>query len=233
MTLKHQRKETNFISNPVNPIRILLVDDHALVRESLSQTLSENPDFQIVGLAEDAQVALMLAEKTIPDVIIMDIDMPGMICFDAAKRISAQLPHARLIFLSAFVHDRYIEQAIMVGARGYLTKHEPTEKFVEAIRASMRGSTYFSPQVWKRLVVDEKGFRVNSSTPSRSSTLTVRELEVLRYLANGLSKKEVARMMHVSPKTVEVHTTNMMNKLGIHKQVELARFALREGLTHL
>lgn len=215
------------------PTRILLVDDHTLVRQSLSEVLNRVPEFEIVGSVQDAQQAVTLAPQVSPDVILMDIDMPGMICFDAAKRIRAMLPEVRLLFLSAFVHDRYIEQALQVGASGYLSKHEPQEQLIIAIQSAMNNASYFSPQVWERLVVDQNGVRINSESASRTSTLTLREIEVLRYLANGLSRKEIAAVMHLSLKTVEVHATNMMNKLDIHNRVELTHFALREGFINL
>lgn len=225
--------QSRAIQKHARPTRILLVDDHTLVRQSLAETLGKFANIEIVGSVEDAQKAVHLAPKVLPDVILMDIDMPGMICFDAARRIRSMLPETRLLFLSAFVHDRYIEQALNVGASGYLSKHEPHEKLVEAIQSAMNNSSYFSPQVWERLIVDQNGIRVNSSAASRTSTLTLREIEVLRYLANGLSRKEIAAVMHISLKTVEVHATNMMSKLDIHNRVELTRFALREGFINL
>jgi DNA-binding NarL/FixJ family response regulator len=153
-----------------------------------------------------------------------------MLCFDAAKTIGTQCPHTRIVFLSAFFHDRYIEQAMAVQAWGYITKGEPEEAVVKAIHNVSAGVACFSPEVQRRIVVDAQGARLARKKQSRASTLSERELEVLRYLARGMTKKGIARTMHLSVNTVNRHTTNIMTKLDIHDRVELARFAIREGL---
>ncbi len=159
----------------------------------------------------------------------MDIDMPGMICFDAVDQMHKRLPDLAVIFLSAFFHDHYIEQAIAVGARGYVIKGDSPRTLFRALRAVAAGGAYFSKEVMARFTLDEQG-RPKPSGQTVNSTLTHREVEVLRYLARGLSKKEIARMMHISVKTVEHHSTSVMKKLDIHDRVELALYAIREGL---
>ena len=213
-----------------SPIRIVLVDDHALVRESLSQMLSGEPDFQIVRTANNAEDAIRAAFETKPDVLLMDIDMPGLICFDAADQILRMVDNVRIIFLSAFFHDHYIEQALRVKARGYVTKSEPPQKVIEAVRQVASGRVYFSPEVRSRIIAGDGEVKLAGSEQTRAATLSDREVEVLRYLARGLSKKEIATTMHVSVKTVEGHAQKVMDKLDIHDRVELARFAIREGL---
>ncbi len=211
-------------------ITILVVDDHAMVRSMLKDRLKSETDIEVVGSASDADQAITLAGEFKPDIILMDIDMPGMFCFDAAKVLRRSSPSPRIIFLSAFFHDRYIEQALKVGAWGYITKNQPDDVLLTAIRNVASGIAYFSPEVQARIVVDERGPRLSHGTCSRTSTLTQRELEVLRHLARGMSKKEVAQMIHISVNTVNRHTSSLMNKLDIHDRVELSRFAIREGL---
>ncbi len=211
-------------------IRILLVDDHALVRDALSGQLSELVEFDVVGTASDAGEAMERAFELEPDVIVMDIDMPGMICFDAAERIKTRLEEVKILFLSAFFHDHYIEKALQTGASGYLHKSEPVETLAMAIREVAAGGNFFSKEIRVRVVKTDKGFSLEQGAKTRAQTLTDREIEVLRYLARGLAKKEIATIMHLSPKTIESHCTRVMDKLDIHDRVELARYAIREGL---
>lgn len=212
------------------PISLLLVDDHALMRRMLADRIACEPDMLVVGTVEDAAAAVAEAIRQRPDIILMDIDMPGVICFDAARTIQELCPKTRIIFLSAFFNDRYIDQALAVEAAGYLTKTEPPESVIAAIRAVAAGKSYFSPQVQSRIVVDSDGIRLAQPKQSRASTLSGRELEVLRYLARGMSKKQIAQTMYISAKTVNNHTAHVMDKLDIHDRVELSRFAIREGL---
>jgi DNA-binding NarL/FixJ family response regulator len=211
-------------------IRILIVDDHALVRGALTERVQREPDLEVVGNAGNADEAIALTLECSPDIILMDIDMPGMICFDAAREIASLRPETRVIFLSAFLHDWYIQQALQVKARGYLTKREPPERVIAAIREVATGGAFFSEEVRSRIVVDSSGATLGEDSTSLVSTLTTREVEVLRYIARGLSKKEIATIMHISAKTVDKHSTNLMSKLKIHDRVELARYAIREGL---
>lgn len=212
------------------PVKLLIADDHALMREMLTGRLNNEPDLQVVATVGNADDAVAEARQHKPDIVLMDIDMPGLVCFEAARTIQRQLPETRVIFVSAFFHDRYVEQALSVGAAGYVTKSEPPESVVKAIRSAATGVSYFSPEVQARIVVDTMGTRLAQQGQSRASTLTPRELEVLRYVARGLSQKEIASTMHVSAKTVHCHCANIMTKLDIHDRVELTRFAIREGL---
>ena len=210
---------------------VLLVDDHELLRETLRERLQREAFITVVGAAGNAEEAIELARSHRPDVIVMDIDMPGLVCFEAARQITAAQPDVRLIFLSAHTHDHYIEQALKVGALGYLTKSEPPEKLVTAISAAMRNESSFSDEIRSRMVIESERARLSDKVVSRASTLSERENETLRYIARGLPHKEIADLMHVGPRTVAKHTENLMRKLGIHDRVELARFAIREGLS--
>ena len=212
-------------------ISILLVDDHAMVRRLLGQRLEAELDMTVVAAVGNADDSITEAIRLKPDIILMDIDMPGLSCFEAAGTIRRQCPDTRIIFLSAFFHDRYIEQAMDVQAWGYITKNEPENSVLEAIRKVSAGFAYFSPEVKARIVVDSQGARLASQGKSRVSSITEREMEVLRYLARGMAKKEIAHTMHISVHTVNRHTTSLMSKLDIHDRVELARYAIREGLS--
>jgi DNA-binding NarL/FixJ family response regulator len=214
-------------------ISIVLADDHALVREAVRGRLDSEADLTVVAVASNADEAASEALRLKPDVVLMDIDMPGLICFDAARTIKTQCPDTRIIFLSAFAYDRFIENTLAVEASGYVTKDEPPEAVIQAIRSALSGLTYFSPRVQSRIVVDTEGARLAHPSRSRASTLTSREQEVLRYLARGLSKKQIAQTMRISVKTVDHHSVNLMGKLDLHNRVELARYAIREGLAEM
>lgn len=217
----------------MNLTRILLVDDHDLLRRMLAEHLEKEGVFEVVGSAADADEAVTLAERCHPDLIVMDIDMPGADCFEAARTILASWPATRIVFLSAFVHDRYIEDALRVGAMGYLTKTESPQKVVAALREVAAGRAAYSDEVRSRMVVGSSGMSLVQPSRSRAATLSRREIEVLRYVARGMATKEIAQIMHVSAKTIDNHRSNLMDKLDIHDRVELARFAIREGLAEL
>lgn len=212
-------------------VRVVLIDDHAMVRDSLATWLSQETDIEVVAVAPDADAGTEAVLDVRPDVVLMDIDMPGLSCFDAARQIRRQLPEVHIVFLSAFTNDSYIQQALAVEARGYLTKRETPVAIVEAIRTVVQGGVHFSKEVQGRIVVDGENVRLEQAGEATcGSTLTARELEVLRYIARGMAKKDIGATMHLSVKTVENHSNSIMRKLRIHNRVELARYAIREGL---
>ncbi|MEK6643718.1 MAG: response regulator transcription factor [Planctomycetota bacterium] len=210
--------------------RILLVDDHALVRDALAERLMREPDLIVAAVAPDAKEALARVADSAPDLILMDIDMPGMLCFEAARRVTESHPAVKIIFLSAFFHDAYIDQALAVRAHGYVTKSESPDVVVSAIREVLSGGAYFSEEVRSRIVVDGSGLRLGAGARSRSATLSRREMEMLRYVAQGWNKKLIALRNNISVKTVDNHISSIMEKLDIHTTVDLVRFAIREGL---
>lgn len=212
-------------------VRILLADDHALVRDSLAERLNREVDLQVVARVDTTDAAVETASQLRPDVVLMDINMPGTFAFKAARLILEAVRDIRLIFVSAFTNDIYIEQALAVDAHGYLTKREPVDRVIRGIREVMSGGISYSEEVQSRIVVDENRVRLNPrQAVSRISTLSQRELEVLSYLAKGKGKKEIALLTNLSVKTIDHHTTRLMKKLDIHDRVELTLFAIREGL---
>ena len=211
-------------------ISVLLADDHALVREALGNWLRAAGDIKVIGEVGSADEAVAIAVREKPDIVLIDIDMPGLLAFDAVRTIRTRSPNTRVVVLSGFFHDRYIEDALAAEASGYITKGEPADAVVRAVRTVAGGGVYFSPEVQARIVVDSTGARLAAAGTTRASMLTARELEVLRYIARGLSKKDIAGIMHLSVKTVDNHSTSLMTKLNIHDRVELARYAIREGL---
>jgi len=213
-----------------NPITIVLADDHAIVRQSLAALLRTHPGLVVVGDAGTTDEAILLAIRHQPTVAVLDIDIPGVECFEAARTIKSRCSRTGILFLSAFSHDRYIDAALNVGALGYVTKSETPEAVVAAIRAIAACESSSSPEIQSRIVISREGVRLANEPRSRAATLTAREVEVLRYIARGMSKKEIAQTMHLSVKTVENHATNVMTRLAIHDRVELARYAIREGL---
>ncbi len=212
------------------PTSILLVDDHALLREALKSQLAAEFGMKVVGTAGNGDDAVTQAKALRPDIVLMDIDMPGQVCFEAARAIKALSPATRVIYLSSFCQDRYIEQALSAHAMGYITKEEPPDVVVKAIRRVASGIGCFSPRVRSRIVFDQDGPRLSRRSRSRASQLTRREKEVLCYLARGMAKKEIALAIHIAHGTVNIHTASLMKKLDIHDRVDLARFAIREGL---
>ncbi|MEA2003087.1 MAG: response regulator transcription factor [Actinomycetota bacterium] len=210
-------------------VSVVLADDHVLVREMLYELLSRE-GMTVAGVAPCGDDAVELAATAQPDVVVLDIDMPGISAFEAARGVRRMSPKTKVIFLSAYVHDCYIDQALGAEASGYLTKSEPPAAIVEAIRKVHRGATSFSPAVCDRIVIDPSGVRLGNGTRSRFESLTGREREFLAYVARGLSHKQIAYLVGISVKTVQHHIMHVMDKLEIHDRVELARFAIREGV---
>lgn len=205
------------------PARILLVDDHAMVREMLRRQIDSEGDMRVVVAASDMDEALLTATGVGLDLAVLDIEMPGRSVFESVPLLRRQHPGLRVMFLSGFHNDRNIRRALDVEAVGYASKNEPLPQLMQAIRQVARGETYFSPEVRERLA--------SEASTTRLDTLTKREMEVLGYLARGWSKKEIAQATCTSVKTVEQHCTHIMDKLDIHDRVKLARFAIREGVT--
>ena len=213
-------------------IKVLIVDDHVIFCEGLKSQLEADGYFQVVALANTAEAAVDLAVQHQPDIVLMDVEMPGLSPFSAASTINNIIHRTRIVFLSAFDHDFYIEQALKAKAWGFLVKHESTETVRNALLDVARGSVCFSRQVRSRIIADVNGLRLAPRSATVSSLLSTREIETLSYIARGLSTKEISEVMSISAKTVENHKTHLMSKLNIHDRVHLTRYAIREGIVN-
>ena len=213
------------------PIRILCVDDHSFLTEGLVARFALEKDLEHVGSLPSAERLVAVAKEKRPDIVLLDIEMPGPDPFVAADDLRRQCPDVRTIFLSAYVRDHYISAAVKAGAWGYFSKSEDAETIVKGIRKVAGGDFAFSPKVQERCRPAARGRRGGVEAPtSRVDALTAREQEVLRHIGRGLGREEIAKTMCRSPKTVDGHREAIMQKLGIHDRAELVRFAIREGL---
>lgn len=208
--------------------RIVLADDHALVRAGLRKLLESMPDIEVVGEAEDGRAALVLVESRRPDLVLMDIAMPGLNGIEAAARLSREHPEVRALILSMHQHEDYVRQALRAGAAGYLLKEAAPVELELAIQAVLRGEIYLSPAVSKGPVSDYVRRLRDEDTPD--GTLTPRQREILQLIAEGHTSKEIARRLSISVKTVETHRTQLMKQLDLHDIAGLVRYALRVGL---
>lgn len=203
---------------------IILVDDHQAVAEAVAMRF-EAAGFRVAERLDSAKGLIGAVQKRKPDVVLLDVSMPGPDPFEAVERVKNASPGAKVLFFSAFTNDRYIDRALASGADGYLTKGEPFDKIVKGIEQALAGKPYWSPDAAERVS------KVQGQPPvSRLSTLTPREAEVLRYLAQGMNCDELARHLGLSRKTVEKHQYHLRDKLRIYSPGELTLFAVREGL---
>ncbi|MFH1739737.1 MAG: response regulator transcription factor, partial [bacterium] len=209
--------------------RILLAEDHEVVREGLRSLLEKEKDLEIVGEAGDGRTAAQLVREKLPKVILMDITMPDLNGIDASAQILSEFPNMKIIILSMHAEQEYIQRALHAGVRGYMLKDGAYQELVNAIRTVLRGDIYLSPGITG--IVVGKYLEKTKTESSAISSLTLREREILQLLAEGLTAKEIATRLNLSTKTIEVHRQRIMDKLDIHNVVQLTRYAIREGLT--
>jgi DNA-binding NarL/FixJ family response regulator len=212
-------------------IRILLADDHKIVRQGLRTLLQKEPDMEVVAEAEDGRASLKLAQQFSPQVVIMDVGMPDLNGIEATRQVLADSPGIKVIALSMHSDRRFVVNMLKAGASGYLLKDSAFEELAAAIRAVMANKTYLSPGVSDVVIKDY----ISGPKPDSSafSVLTAREREVLQLMAEGRSTKQIADRLIVSVKTIETHRQQIMNKLNIHSVAELTKYAIREGLSAL
>jgi len=213
-------------------IRVLLVDDHKIVREGLRSILEKQPDIEVIAMGDNGRMALQLAGELRPDVAIIDIAMPEMNGIEAIRRISGANPGIRSLALSMHSARRFVVEALAAGAKGYILKDCAAEELVRAIRVVAGNETYLSPKITGLIVKDYVKRRPESQSLD-GSLLSNREREVLQLIAEGQSTKEIAFDLGVSGKTVETHRQQIMRKLNLHNVAELTRYAIREGITPL
>ena len=211
-------------------IRVFLTDDHTLFRQGVRTLLSAEPDMEVVGEASNGSDAVAKAAETRPDVILMDIGMTGLSSFEATRQLRKNRPETKVLFLTMYDDEDYLVECMEVGAGGYVLKDTPAPLLVSAIRDVNRGGSYLSPRMLAQLV-DDFRTRIKSTTRlPRFATLTTREKEVLKVLAEGNSVKEIASNLTLSVKTVEAHKFNLMRKLDIHNKSQLVQYAIQKKI---
>ncbi|HWV98984.1 MAG TPA: response regulator transcription factor [Candidatus Acidoferrum sp.] len=212
-------------------ITVLLSDDHTVVREGLRLLLETDPDIQVVGEAANGHQSVKEAKRLKPDVVLLDLAMPLLNGLEAARQITREVPSAKVLILSAYTDDQYIEHAIEAGAAGYLMKETVGDDLLRAIREVAKGNAFFSPPVAKRLLKQWQQHTGNGSPARTKATLlTSRQTEVLQLIAEGYATKQIADMLTLSIKTVEKHRQDLMNTLNIHNIASLTRYAVSSGV---
>ncbi len=213
--------------------RILITDDHMLFRQGIRTLLSGEPDLEVIGEAANAADAVSAARQLHPDVVLMDIGMPGMSSFEGTRQIRKDRPDTRVVFLSMYDDEDYLSESLAIGANGYLLKDSPADQLVMAIREVHRGGSVLSPRMLARLVDDFRGQGKGTTREPRFGTLTNRERDILKLLAEGKSVKEIASGFDLSVKTVEAHKFNLMRKLDIHNKAQLVQYAIQKKIIRL
>lgn len=211
-------------------IRILLADDHTILRTGLRAVLERHADLQVVGEASDGRQAVQVTEKDRPDVVIMDVGMPLLNGIEAARQITAKNPQIAIVVLSMHSDEGYVLRALKAGARGYLLKDSAEADLINAIRAVRDGKAFFSPAISRMLVDDYMRQLQQRGVEDSYELLTNRERELLQLLAEGKSNKDIARMLDLSLYTVETHRSNILEKLNLHSVPELMLYAIRKGV---
>ena len=208
------------------PIRILIADDHGVIRAGLRALLEDVPDITVVGEASDGVESLAKAVELKPDILLMDLSMPNMGGIEATRQLSQSEPKVRVLILTVHEDESLLKEVIRVGAAGYIIKRAAQEDLIHAIRVVSRGDLYIHPAMTRALFND-------AAVPPKVSeieTLTLREIEVLQLLAKGYTNRQIAEHLNLSPRTVEGHRSNVSGKLGLHSRVELVEYAEKHGL---
>jgi len=212
-------------------ITVIIADDHTLLREGMRLLLEKETDIQVVGEAADGQQSVREAKRLKPDVVVQDLAMPLLNGFGAARQIAKEVPGTKVLILSAYNDDQYIDHAIEAGAAGYLMKETVGDDLVRGIREVSSGNAFFSPAVAKRLLKQRQGRSFEeSSVATKATILTGRQTEILQLIAEGYANKQIAGMLSLSIKTVEKHRQDLMNTLNIHNIASLTRYAVSSGV---
>jgi two-component system response regulator NreC len=211
-------------------IRVLVTDDHAIVRDGICALLALTGDIEVVGEASNGREALEMVTKLSPDIVVMDIVMPLMDGLEATRRIHKGFPETKVIVLTQYEDSEYVLPVVEAGASGFVSKAAASSELTSAIRSVYRGDSFLSPSIARLLVEDYRQMARVGKSKGTSEQLTNREREILKLLAEGHTTREIAQMLVLSPKTVERHKTNLMAKLDIHNRLDLFKYALRKGI---
>lgn len=214
----------------MSTIKILLADDHVVMRRGIRALLERRADFQVVAEAGDGREAVQLMEVHSPHVVVADIAMPNLNGIEAARQIAQKWPQTAIVILSMHSDESYVLRALKAGARGYLLKDSPESDLINAILAVHEGKAFFSPAISKLLVEDYMRQLQQRGSEDSYELLTSREREVLQLLAEGKSNKDVAAMLNLSLHTVETHRSNILQKLNLHGTPELILYSIRKGV---
>jgi len=212
------------------PVRVVVADDHAIVREGIRQVLDGTDGIAVVGEASNGPEAFAQAQQLVPDVVVLDVSMPGESGLEVAKRLKRALPATRVLMLSVYDNTEFVLEAVRAGADGYLLKDSSPSELRAAIRTVMSGESAFSAAAARQLSTALREEETNRERAERVASLTARELDVLRHVVAGRTNKETAAMLGISHRTVETHRENILKKLGVRSVAELTRLALEMGL---
>jgi len=212
-------------------LTVLLADDHTIMRQGLRAVLAVEADIEVVGEADNGRQAVQLVKKFLPDVVVMDITMPLLNGLEATRQITREVPSTRVIILSSYSDDEYVEQLTEAGAIGYLLKQTAADDLIKAIREAKQGNAYFSPAISRRMLdYYRRAFLSGEPVRKPTESLTSREREVVQLIAEGKTNKQIAAELFLSIKTVEKHRQQVMNRLNIHDIAGLTRYAMAKGL---
>src|SRR5688500_9495489 len=214
----------------MSTIRVLIVDDHEIVREGLQTLLAEEPDFEVAGSAGDGASAVAFAKATKPDVILMDLLMPGLDGIEATRRILRDNPAARVLVLTTFADDQHVRDAIQAGAIGYLLKDVLKADLLRALRDATMGKPSLHPEVQQHLMREMAGKSSSQGEALPHASLTGREVEILRLIAEGRSNKEIAAALHLTEGTIKGYVSTIFDKLGVEDRTQAALYAVKNGL---
>jgi DNA-binding NarL/FixJ family response regulator len=221
----------------MDQIRVLLIDDHELVRSGIKALLEKSEDIRVVGEAGEGHEGLACIRDANPDIVLLDISLPGLNGLEVAAKAMKEFPRLRIIFLSMHANEEYVLQALKVGASGYVLKHASTKELELAVRAAKKGETFLSPAISNAVVSDyvgrTKGGKEKKPGINPYEVLTSRQREILQLIAEGLSTKEIAQKLGLSINTVEVHRANLMERLNIHDIAGLVRYAIQTGIIEI
>ncbi len=217
----------------MSKIRILLTDDHTLFRQGIHNLLDKETDIEVVGEAANGTDSVNQVPSLRPDIVLMDIGMPGLSSFEATRQIKKLRPETKILFLTMYDDEDYLVECMEVGGSGYVLKDSPAAQLLAAIRDVHRGGSYLSPKMLSQLVDDFRSRIKSSHRQPRFATLTPREKEILKFLAEGQSVKEIAQHLNLSVKTIEAHKFNLMRKLDIHNKAQLVQYAIQKKIIQI